>query len=1016
MKKFVLSVFLLVLAYTVIAQKPAQKIVSPFRASETFGWNTHNGLPYQKSFSGNYSAEVFRRPDKNHLAFLSRVKQALYIFNTLTGNKIKTVPLPFSPVDFTVWNGEYYVAGTQFLYQIDKTGKITRQWFFGDKMLFVENMKVVNGRLYLLTPDQNSWLFDAATGRFSSQNGIILNKDTFGKILKTGTHQFNITLKEKNNILTSQTFHTEKPLGTVRLIGMQKEWLFAEIQTILKEWPLKVKREIRMFHLKNNRLSPVSELEMPEMYYTYIKHDITLSDDGIEVFVSTPEKGILYDYRNLKKLKTQPHVYLPRQLYEKPYLYNNHLLPAMESVGHQMKEVQLTPITREQIIKNAEPYAPHKWYCHYANIWDRDCGGVHVKTPAWVKVGYNISVPYMWGGFSSLTQFDQGITNGVSAGDCDTHGNGAGASCAVGVDCSGFVSRAWGLGTKYSTRSIPNISTQYYSYNDLKPGDVVNYEGHHVRLIHTVYGNGSFLIIEAAASSTNWRVGYNSYSVADFQGRYLPRRYNKVIEGKPDTEVPVTSISAPKWETGDFSITFTDNDNVKVTDRYYHAGYFDGKQWTADSRHGFFKDHFGTSLSSQWTLYTGTWSLKDGTLIQSDESNSNTNAYASLTQNASKYNFLYHWKMKIGGTGDNRRAGIHFMIDIPTFSQRYNSYLVYFRVDNNTCQIYKCENNDIHLETSDACTVNAGEWFDAKVAYNAATGEIDVYKNDKLVSSWIDANPLINGKSISLRTGDANVAYKDITVYRSRGTTAEITTRKDGDVPAENPNPGQPACRILSIVADGMHNLSKIDTALINIDTTRPSGFQVFDGTGTGSDIDITRDSTRISAHWTASADPNSDIARYLCCVGTAPDSSDIVGWFDNGTNTAFTKTGLSIKTGTTCFVSVVAVNGAGLTSDTAVSNGVKVEKPTGISQIWQEKIKVYPVPARHTLWIKSEKEILKGTPELYDLTGRKLSVPVTPLSVKMWEMHLHAIPAGWYLLQFRTDEGIFRKKIIIKK
>jgi hypothetical protein len=1014
MKRIVYTFILLTLAFTTTAQKPVQNAVSPFQETLTFGWNKPNGLPYQKSFSGNYSVEVYQCPDKNHVVFLSRAKQSLYIFNAHSGNKIKTISLPFSPVDFIARNEKYYVAGTQFLYLIDGNGKMMRKWYFGDKILFVENLKMVAGKLYLLTPDQKSWALDPASGRFSSHDGLVLDKNWYGKILKTDLHHYKIILTDNKNPLLSQTFNENKPLGTVRIIGFKSGLLFTEIQTVIKEQPLTADRNIKIFRWKNKQLFPVSSLEMPEMYYTYTKHDVTLTDDGLEVLVSTPEKAVLYHYSKLKNLKTQPKIYLPGQLYEKPYLYNNHLMPAMESVGHVLKEAQLTPISRQQIIQNAEPYVPYRWYCHASNIWDSYCGGVHVKTPGWVKVGYNISVPYMWGGFSSLMQFDQGIADGVSAGDCDTHGNGAGSSCAVGVDCSGFVSRAWGLGTKYSTRSIPEISTQYASYDNLKPGDVVNYAGHHVRLIHSVYGNGSFLIIEAAASSTNWRVGYNSYSVADFQGRYLPRRYNKVIEGKPDTELPTTSITARKWETGDFNVNFIDNDNVKVADRYYHVGYFDSKQWTASSQHGFFKDHFGTSLSSQWTLYSGTWSLKNGTFLQSDESNSNTNAYASLTQNADQYNFLYHWKMKIGGTTDNRRAGMHFMADSPTFSQRDNSYLVYFRVDDNTCQIYKCVNNSIVLETSDACTVNANEWFDAKVTYNAATGEIDVYKNDKLVSSWIDANPLKNGKSISLRTGNAQVAYNDITVYRSRGATAEITIGKNADVPVENFNPSQPACRIFSIVADSMHNLSMIDSALVNIDTSRPSGFQVFDGTGT--DIDVTSDTTQISAHWTVSTDPNSHIARYFCCVGTAPGSSNIVGWFDNDTATSFTKNGFSLQPGTTCYVSVVAVNGAGLTSDTMVSNGLLIEHPTGISQIRQEKIKIYPVPARYTLWIKSEEGLLENEPWLFDLTGRKLALPTTPLSDKMWEINLHSVPAGWYLLQLQTKEGVFRKMVVIKK
>ncbi len=1013
MKKFVYTLALLSIVMSAAAQKPVQKGVSPFREVGTFKWNTPNGLPYIQSFSGNYSAEVFRQPAKGRLAFLSRAKHALLLFNTVTGKKEKSIPLPFSPIDFAVAKGHYYIAGTQNLYQLDLTGKIIREWYFGDHIRFVNDIKVINNRVCLITPGQKTWALDPAGSRFGEEDGIILSKDWMGKALKKGKFRFQIMLTGRGDSLITKDITTTKPLGTIKLIGLRDNLLFVEVQAIEKEVPLKVSREIRVYHLEKSNLKQVSALPMPDLSYTYIKHDVTVSASGLSVFISAPEKAYVYRLINLKEGGIAPHLRLPSHFYQTSYQYNNHLLPAMESSPTTFKNVKSTPITRKKIIQNAEPYATHKWFCHYNNIWDRDCGSAHVRTPSWVTVGNNISVPYMWGGFSSLSQFDQGIANGASAGDCDTHSV-ASPSCAVGVDCSGFVSRAWGLGTKYCTRCIPDISTQYPSYDDLKPGDVVNYAGHHVRLIHTVNGNGSFLIIEAAASSTDWRVGYNNYSVADFQGRYLPRYYNHVTSGKVDTEPPATSIQAKKWETGNFTVHFTDSDNAEVKDRFYLVSYFDGSQWLANEKNGFFNDNFSKGLNSYWTKVSGNWNVVQNTLNQSDEGNSNTNIYAPATQNAKKYSYAYSWRMKIGGSGDNRRAGLVFMCDGPAQSQRHNSYMVYYRVDNNTCQIYKSVNNSIHIKTSDACTVNAGQWFNAKVIFNARTGEITAYKNDTLVSVWIDATPLTAGNSISLRTGNANVSYDNIMVYRSRTASAFVTTQTGNDVPFQDPSPGQPACRIFSLVADSMHNQSPVDTAWINIDWTPPVNFTVNDGKG--NDIDTTHATDRLSANWTASSDPNSGIAAYRCCAGTTPGSSDIIGWFNNGKATSFTKTGLSLKEGVTWYVSVVAVNGAGLTSDTIVSDGAKVEKPAGIPEKPLGNIRIYPVPAGHTLWIKPEKESLTSEPALYNLSGKKCPVTVTPLPERGWEMNLKPVPAGFYLIRLCTPEGTFWKKIIIKK
>ena len=1016
MRNFKLLFLLLSLWLTGYAQKPVQNSISLFREEETFGWNVPEGLPYVQSFSGNYSTEVFRQPARDRLAFLSRAKHALLLFNTVTGQKEKTVSLPFSPVDFTTSENGYFVAGTQNLYQLDQTGKIIHEWYFGDKILFVNNMKIINNRVCLITPGQKTWVLDTASSRFVEEDGIALSKNWMGKVLKKGKYSFQIVLNGPADSLVTRTVTTTRPLGTLRLIGLGDNLLFVEVQTIDKEVPLKVNRTVRVYQLKKSGLSQVSELRMPDISYTYIKHDIILSGSGLFALISAPEKAYIYRISDLKKFKTTPQVRFPQHFYQTSYQYNNHLLPAMESSPAVFKNVKGTPITRKKIIQNAEPYATHKWVCHYSNIWDRDCGGVHVKTPAWVTVGNNISVPYMWGGFSTLYQFDQGIANGVSAGDCDTHGSGAGPSCAVGVDCSGFVSRAWGLGTKYCTRCIPDISTQYPSYDDLKPGDVVNYAGHHVRLIHTVNSNGSFLIIEAAASSTNWRVGYNNYSVADFQGRYLPRYYNYVTTGKVDTKPPSTSIQANQWETGNFTLHFTDKDNMQVKDRFYLVSYFDGSQWLANEKNGFFNDNFSNGLNSYWKRVSGNWRIEQNALNQSDEGNSNTNIYASVTQNAKKYSYAYSWRMKIGGSGDNRRAGLVFMCDGPTQSQRHNAYMVYYRADNNTCQIYKSVNNSIHIKTSDACTVNAGQWFNAKVIFNSRTGEITAYKNDTLVSVWIDATPLTAGNSISLRTGNANVSYDNIMVYRSRTASAFVTTQAGNDVPFQNPSPGQPACRVFSLVADSMHNQSLVDTALINIDWTAPANVTVNDGEG--NDIDTTRLQDRLSANWTSSSDPNSGIVAYYCCAGTAPGTQNILPWFNNGMQTAFTKTGLSLSPGDTCYVSVTAVNGAGLASDTAVSDGVVVLQPTGIpADKAVGGLTVYPVPAKTEVWVQLSEAENASSPELFDLSGKKINASVSRISSSRWKISLKNVSGGVYFVRIKTgSSGVLSQKMVVVK
>ncbi|OGS28299.1 MAG: hypothetical protein A2297_09315 [Elusimicrobia bacterium RIFOXYB2_FULL_48_7] len=117
-------------------------------------------------------------------------------------------------------------------------------------------------------------------------------------------------------------------------------------------------------------------------------------------------------------------------------------------------------------------------------------------------------------------------------------------------------------------------------------------------------------------------------------------------------------------------------------------------------------------------------------------------------------------------------------------------------------------------------------------------------------------------------------------------------------------------------------------TAVSNGQYIAPDGTQpgapgaVYDGTG--ADISTTSLTTQLSANWTAGADSESGISGYKYAIGTSPSAQDAVGWTANA-GLSVIKTGLSLSAGTTYYFSVKAINGAGLESVAANSNGVVV-------------------------------------------------------------------------------------------
>ncbi len=96
---------------------------------------------------------------------------------------------------------------------------------------------------------------------------------------------------------------------------------------------------------------------------------------------------------------------------------------------------------------------------------------------------------------------------------------------------------------------------------------------------------------------------------------------------------------------------------------------------------------------------------------------------------------------------------------------------------------------------------------------------------------------------------------------------------------------------------------------------------------GTGDDISKTGSLTQLSANWTAASDPETGIAGYYYAISTVTGGIPYVAdWTSNGAALAVTRIGLSLVSGTTYYFGVKAVNGVGLYSAVAWSNGQYVD------------------------------------------------------------------------------------------
>jgi PKD repeat protein len=398
-----------------------------------------------------------------------------------------------------------------------------------------------------------------------------------------------------------------------------------------------------------------------------------------------------------------------------------------------------------------------------------------------------------------------------------------------------------------------------------------------------------------------------------------------------DNIIPTTTInSLGNWQTQDFTVNFSDADNIGgsgINESFYQVLDYDNAEWRGNSLNGFFNDNFSATLNPAWIKVDTTWIISSGHLEQTGTSTGNTNIYTAVVQD-STHTYLYHWQMMFN-PGSNRRAGIYIYCSDPTLTQRGNSYMIWFRADDDKCQLYTVKNNSISTNlTDDNCTINDGVWYDCKTTYDPETGILKAYLNDTLISTYTDTAPLKTGSYISLRTGNADVFYDDIKVWKTRNNSAIVTVGAPAtnDIRYQNPDPVTCSARINSLVTDSADNFSAVASQNINIDWTTPSCVAVNDGSGT--DTDTTSSLTILSANWTTSADANSGINKYWYAIGSNPGNTDIINWTDNALNTSVTVNGLSLTPGQTYFFSVRSVNNADLICN-AVSDGITVNITT---------------------------------------------------------------------------------------
>lgn len=189
--------------------------------------------------------------------------------------------------------------------------------------------------------------------------------------------------------------------------------------------------------------------------------------------------------------------------------------------------VSAQTLTRDDVLAAAAQFAEHSWQMGATNQ-KGTCQGSYKSDHS---LGQQTGVPYAWGGWMNLAEFDRRIAEGQGAG---SHSSDGILSCVAGVDCSGFVSQVWRLQQRQSTSTLNGV-TKPITLDALRPGDALNKAGKHVVLFVGTNPEGKPIIYEASGSASRVRLATPSWS---YLNGYQPIRY-------PSLEAPVVAAAAP---------------------------------------------------------------------------------------------------------------------------------------------------------------------------------------------------------------------------------------------------------------------------------------------------------------------------------------------------------------------------------------------------------------------------------------------------------------------------------------
>mgnify|MGYP005850095331 CR=1 FL=1 len=398
----------------------------------TKNWSATDAPQKRLEPDGQYSFTSYEvLQSKNEIAFLSSVSSEIITYDITTSRRKKVIQIEVAPNDFTYYENTFYVLYDKAINLYKYNGELIETIKLPKAFDNEHDMRVIDGNIYILTADEKT--FRVSNNDFEEvSDHWIFNSNS--RVHVTVNREGTFTIRGNNkgeNFSGEVNLHSR--IASVVPIGIIGDKVYLRFEKFISESPIKVEPRLVVYSIASGNI--VHNQKLPDVFYTYIKNDFEYSNDKLYHIISSPNNIQLFELAHNIHSGNKNY---PVELLNQQYHYN-FFLPQNQEPTPQPNQIQELSsgarggsgctITRTQIETNALAYRDLVWSCTSNSLrspcTDRCNTGCRatvqnkkVTTPPYITgTGTFTSVPYKWGGFTPLADFNTLANQGRYVGN-----------------------------------------------------------------------------------------------------------------------------------------------------------------------------------------------------------------------------------------------------------------------------------------------------------------------------------------------------------------------------------------------------------------------------------------------------------------------------------------------------------------------------------------------------------------------------------------------------------------------